>query len=92
MLRDSDGIILRQNDISDFAARCFQFQQKPKASPVEIIVSDIRGQIVATLTDDLMEAGSHSFDWASPLLPSGVYIGRIKSNGFQKTIKMVLQN
>ena len=64
----------------------------PKASPVEIVVSDIRGQIVATLTDDLMEAGSHSFDWASPLLPSGVYLGRIKSNGFQKTIKMVLQN
>jgi len=63
----------------------------PEAGPVEIIVYDIRGRIVATLADNLMEAGSHSINWASPTLPSGIYICRMKSNSFNKTIKMVLQ-
>lgn len=63
----------------------------PHAGPVEIVVYDIRGRIVASLADNMMEAGSHSINWASPTLPSGIYICRMTSNSFNKTIKMVLQ-
>ncbi len=63
----------------------------PEASPVEIVVYDIRGRLVATIVDDMMDAGSHSIDWANPMLPSGIYICRMTSNSFNKTIKMVLQ-
>ena len=63
-----------------------------QASPVDIVVYDIRGRVVATFADDLKQAGSHSYDWASPLLPSGVYLCQMRTNSFQKTIKMVLQN
>jgi hypothetical protein len=38
-----------------------------------------------------MDAGSHSIQWANPMLPSGIYICRMTSNSFNKTIKMVLQ-
>ncbi len=39
-----------------------------------------------------MDAGSHRLEWASAHLPSGVYVCRMESNSFSKTIKMVQQN
>jgi len=62
-----------------------------KAGPVELYVYDVRGRLISTIVDSEMEPGSHAVDWASADLPSGVYLCRLRTGRFAKTIKMVLQ-
>ncbi len=80
-----------QNSISSFKPSTKINFDLPDASPVDIKVYDIHGRLVGELTEKLMDAGSHDFAWASPNLPDGVYVCRIKSNSLNKTFKIVLQ-
>ncbi|MCD6376278.1 MAG: T9SS type A sorting domain-containing protein [Caldisericaceae bacterium] len=62
----------------------------PKASDVKLKVYTITGQLVGTLLDQRMPAGSHSlqlngFDWAS-----GVYIYTLQADNFHQSRKMIL--
>lgn len=80
-----------ENSVSSFEPSTKINFDLAEASPVDIKVYDTNGRLVSVLTENLIDAGSHDFVWASPKLPDGVYICKMKSNSFDKTIKMVLQ-
>lgn len=62
----------------------------PKASFVEIIIYDERGQEIEKLVYDELSAGSYNADWNASAYPSGVYFYKITAGEFRETKKMVL--
>ena len=59
-----------------------------KAGVVNLGVYNISGQLVATLVNSPMTAGSHQIVWNAARNSSGVYIVRLTSNGFTDTKKV----
>jgi len=57
---------------------------------VTLSIFNIRGQLVATLTDGFQEAGSHHVTWYARGLSSGIYFARLEAGGNGTTIKMIL--
>ena len=62
---------------------------------VSIKVFDLQGREIITLFDGIKPAGSHIVSWkgkdqSGNLMPSGVYIYQVNSNGFSKSKKMHL--
>lgn len=60
------------------------------ASRVELNIYNLLGQKVATLADDLYNAGSHTLRWNAQGFASGVYIYQLKANGSRQTKKLIL--
>jgi hypothetical protein len=61
-----------------------------RAGYVSVQVFDILGQHVATLTDEMHSAGSHSVLFDGSNLASGIYLYRLQAGDFTATKKMVL--
>ncbi|MEM1044257.1 MAG: T9SS type A sorting domain-containing protein, partial [Bacteroidota bacterium] len=57
---------------------------------VELVVYDVRGREVATLANDVLEAGQHSVEFDAASLPSGVYIYRLVTGTQVETGRMTL--
>ncbi len=64
--------------------------QMPEARWVTLKVYNLLGQEVATLVDEMQEAGYKSMEWDAARLPSGVYLCRLNDGKFTKMIKMLL--
>lgn len=62
----------------------------PGKSNVELKVFDLLGREVKTLVNGSQEPGSYSIQFDASGLSSGLYLYRIKTNGFVATKKMVL--
>ena len=62
----------------------------PKEVKVELKVYNILGQEVATLVNNVLKAGHYNVDFNASNLSSGVYICRINTKDYTKTIKMLL--
>jgi hypothetical protein len=67
----------------------------PKAAMVEIVVYNILGQKVRTLTNEVKPAGYHTIEWngksdAGSIVPSGVYFMRMVSGSFTKVNKLLM--
>ncbi|MFB0515018.1 MAG: T9SS type A sorting domain-containing protein [Candidatus Neomarinimicrobiota bacterium] len=67
----------------------------PKGSDVSLVVYDILGREVARLVDGYIEPGYHQVQWDgknqySRIVPSGIYIARLVTLRYSKSIKMVL--
>ncbi len=67
----------------------------PEASQVKLIVYDILGREVVRLVDGYLEPGYHSITWhakdkAGRESPSGLYIARMVTPEYSKSIKMLL--
>ena len=67
----------------------------PQASPVTLKVYNILGQVVNTLVDEPLSAGSHSVRWDGKNaqgrdVASGVYFYRISAGGHESIEKMTL--
>jgi Leucine-rich repeat (LRR) protein len=67
----------------------------PHASDVSLIVYNILGREVVRLVDDYVESGVHQVQWDSRnsqgrQVPSGIYITRLVTPEYTKSIKMVL--
>jgi hypothetical protein len=61
----------------------------PKEEIVRITVYDLRGKLVATLTDGYYQAGSYSTTWNPTLHANGVYLIRIEAGEFVKIRNIV---
>jgi hypothetical protein len=61
-----------------------------KSSFVKLIVFDILGHKVATLVNEVKQAGSHSIDFNASSLSSGIYFYKLESNGFADIKRMML--
>jgi fibronectin type 3 domain-containing protein len=67
----------------------------PQTAEVRLVVYDLLGRDVVHLVDHQMEAGAHQVMWngrdkLGRLLPSGIYIARMITPAYIKSIKMVL--
>ena len=62
----------------------------PETSPVQLRVFNVQGQLVATLLDDLAEAGEHALTFNAANLPSGVYYYQLRSGQSVQSRKMIL--
>lgn len=69
------------NPFRNFCQISFSLYQPEK---VEISLYNIRGQKVATVFDDMVETGSHTVQWDSEDLSSGVYFLRFKTKNDSK--------
>ena len=67
----------------------------PQTTHAELKVYNIRGQVVATLVDEVVSAGVHQVNWngrnaLGQAVASGVYIYSLRSASFQDARKMLL--
>ncbi|MFC1482126.1 T9SS type A sorting domain-containing protein [Candidatus Neomarinimicrobiota bacterium] len=62
----------------------------PQASEASLIVYDITGRQVAQLANGYLEPGQHQVQWDGQGFPSGIYIARLMTLEYTKSIKMVL--
>ena len=62
----------------------------PQSSLINLSVYNILGQKVAEIYSGYLQAGNHSFSFASGKMSSGVYFYRIESDKFNQTRKMVI--
>jgi len=62
----------------------------PVRSQVTLKVFNVLGQVVATLTDGVMEAGAHTVKFDAMKLASGVYLYQMKTGSFTSMKKMLL--
>jgi hypothetical protein len=65
----------------------------PEAGPVSLRIFNVTGQLVKTLVDEQMPAGSHHAVWngmdeRGTMLASGVYFCRMEAGAYSETIKM----
>jgi hypothetical protein len=64
--------------------------QLPKSGHTELKVYDLMGKEVATLINGTREAGYYQVSFDATGLSSGMYIYRLRSGDFIKTMKMSL--
>ncbi len=57
---------------------------------VSLQVYNVRGELVKTLVDGVMAAGSHQSRWDARDHASGVYFYRLETDGFSQTRKMIM--
>ena len=62
----------------------------PQVSEVLLMVYDLLGREVARLVNGAMEAGYHEVQWDGRECASGIYIARLMTPEYSKSIKMVL--
>jgi hypothetical protein len=53
----------------------------PTPSSVKLQVVNIRGEMVASFTDQHTAAGTYAFSWDSKDSPAGIYVARLRVNG-----------
>lgn len=62
----------------------------PAQSFVKIKVFDVTGKEIALLANESLNTGSYETGWDASSMPSGVYYCRMETQGFIKTMKMIL--
>jgi hypothetical protein len=64
--------------------------EMPKASPVSLKVFNILGQVVTTVVEGNLSAGTHHCRFDGKGLTSGVYVYQLRAGDFLQTKKMIL--
>lgn len=62
----------------------------PNTAQVKLTLFDVTGRNVATLADDVFQAGTYSATWNAQAFASGAYFARLETAGFTHTQKLVL--
>ena len=62
----------------------------PKSSFVKIILYDVLGNVITTIVNEKLSAGSYEVNWDASDYPSGVYIYKLHTSDFVDVKKMVL--
>lgn len=67
----------------------------PERTQVSLVIYNILGEKVKTLVNETRDAGTYNVRWngkdeAGNALASGIYFCRLKTEGFEKTMKMVM--
>lgn len=62
----------------------------PKSSDVKIMIYNILGNLVHTLVDQRLSAGTYRTQWNASGLASGVYLYRIQAGAFIETKRLIL--
>jgi hypothetical protein len=62
----------------------------PDDSWVQLIVFDLQGRMVDSITNGIQNAGSYQVNWSADELPSGVYFVRFKTDSYKSVQKLML--
>jgi hypothetical protein len=62
----------------------------PEVSYLSIDIYNILGQRIATIFEELQQAGEYTTTWDASAFPSGVYFARLRTSNNSQSIKMVL--
>jgi hypothetical protein len=81
---------LEQNSPNPFNPSTIISYQLPNEGFVSLKVYDMLGREVKTLVNDIKTKGKYSVSFDASNLASGIYIYRIKANGFSSIKKMIL--
>ncbi|GEM_PF-1071785 len=81
---------LEQNYPNPFNPRTVISYRLKVKSFVTLKIFDVLGREVATLVNELKDAGNYSAEWKAENQPSGVYLCRLQAGSFSETRKMVL--
>ncbi len=89
------GFVLAQNYPNPFNPTSIIRYDLPQASHVSLVVYDLMGREITRLVDTDLGPGYHSAVWdgvnsRGTLVPSGIYIARLVTPAYSKSIKMVL--
>ena len=83
-------VSLSQNYPNPFNSSTIIRYALPEAGRVNLEVYNLLGQKVATLVDEVQQAGYYFYTWNMTDLPSGVYFYRLKTGDFEKRRKMLI--
>jgi len=67
----------------------FQYEI-PKESPVRLEIFDITGRLVTVVVDEMQQPGSYQVTWDASNIASGIYIYRLRVDGFVQSRRMTL--
>ena len=62
----------------------------PFNEQTNIMIYDIRGNIITTIFNDFLIVGEHSFQWNTNNTTNGTYLCKITANSFNKTFKIIV--
>jgi hypothetical protein len=62
----------------------------PQRSQADLLIYDIEGRLVQTLTSRPFDAGAHTLNWDASPFSSGTYFARLIAPGFARTQKLML--
>ena len=62
----------------------------PERADVELMIYNVKGQLVTRLVNEALDAGSHQVRWDAGSLPSGTYFVRLTAGKFTSTQKVTL--
>jgi hypothetical protein len=81
---------LKQNYPNPFNPTTKISFETPKSSFVSLNVYNLLGQKVASLVNEVVQAGSHTVNFNASNLPSGVYLYQLRTDNFNSIKKMTL--
>ena len=81
---------LRQNYPNPFNPSTTIEYQIPNQSFVSLKIFDLLGREVATLVDEMNQAGIHSVKWDASVFSSGIYFYRLSAGSYSATKKLIL--
>ena len=62
----------------------------PETAPVSLVVYDLNGRRILGLVDGIQAAGYHSFIWNGRAMPTGTYLIRFETPGFDHSQQVML--
>jgi hypothetical protein len=62
----------------------------PQTEYATLKVYNVLGDVVATLVQEVVHAGTHEVQWNAENVPSGVYLFRLQAGDMTLTRRMVL--
>ncbi|MBC8186493.1 DUF1566 domain-containing protein [candidate division KSB1 bacterium] len=81
---------LEQNYPNPFNASTTIFFSLPVADNVSLKIYDLCGRLVTTLLNRRLSVGTHSVQWQTENIPSGIYYYTLRSGSFSETKRMIL--
>ncbi len=81
---------LQQNYPNPFNPSTTISFELPQKSEVNLTIYNTLGQVVATLINEVKQAGQHQIVFDASDLPNGVYIYRINAGSYSAAKKMIL--
>ncbi len=82
--------LLMQNYPNPFNPATIISFSLPKETNVKLTVYNMLGQIVSSIFDGRLNAGTHSVEFNGSSLPSGIYFYKLETDNFSQTKKMSL--
>jgi hypothetical protein len=82
--------MLAQNYPNPFNPATTLHYELPRAASVSLIIYDLQGRKVTTLVNERQPAGEYRLPFDAGNLPSGIYIARLMTPEYTRSIKLLL--